>query len=343
MLEEQSLIDVTSSEGADTKPIQSVPIEMLVVGDSPRFTGEDVAHTQRLMDVADELPPIIVHRSTMRVIDGIHRLRAAQLAGRDAIDVRFFDGSDDSAFVMAVETNVRHGLPLSAAERRAAAAKIMASHSGWSDRRIAAVAGLSAATVADIRSQSAAMRRSGEIRLGRDGRVRRTDAASGRRLAGRLVAERPEASLREIARIVGISPETVRDVRDRLGRGEDPVPQGRRNQRRGDSTRHDVSHPRSQQGRVVGRIRSGQLSHAEQAAIVQALRRDPSLRFSEGGRLLLRWLEVSQAAVREWDGILRGIPSHRVQQVARLARSCAEDWVRLADQVSSQAASQPSA
>jgi len=313
-----------------------VPIELLTVGDGPRFTGEDVAHTRRLMEVAAELPPIIVHRGTMRVIDGVHRLRAARLAGRDAVDVKFFDGSEDSAFVTAVEANVRHGLPLSVAERRAAAARIMTSHPDWSDRRIAAVAGLSAKTVAEIRSASESTRKAGEVRLGCDGRARPIDATSGRRLAGRVLADRPDASLREIARIAGISPETVRDVRDRLERGEDPVPQSRRNSAGG-------GHARSQPGRVVGRIPNARLSHDEQVDIVQALRADPSLRFSEAGRLLLRWLQVSQAAVREWDGILRAIPSHRMQQLAKLAKSCAEDWVRLADQVNSQEVAQPGA
>lgn len=336
--------DVRCGEGADRSPTQSVPIKLLTLGGSPRFTGEDVAHTRRLMEVAEELPPIVVHRSTMRVIDGVHRLRAAQLVGRDTVVVRFFDGSEDSAFVRAVQANIRHGLPLSLAERRAAAARIMVSHPDWSDRRIASVAGLSGATVAEIRSETDAVRNAGGVRLGRDGRARPIDATSGRRLAGRLVIERPDASLREIARIAGISPETVRDVRHRLQRGEDPVPQSRRTQSGGASRpRQETSQRRSQPGCVVGRIPKGPLSHDEQAAIVQALRRDPSLRFSEAGRLLLRWLEVSQIAVREWDRILRAIPSHRMQQVAKLAKSCAEDLVLLADQVSSQRASQPGA
>ncbi|GII86996.1 hypothetical protein Ssi03_49860 [Sphaerisporangium siamense] len=321
-----------------------MPIELLAVGDGPRLTGVDVTHARRLMEVVEELPPIIVHRSTMRVIDGMHRLRAAQLVGRDTVEVRFFEGSEDSAFVRAVEENVRHGLPLSAAERRTAAARIMTSHPDWSDRRIAAVVGLSPKTVAEIRSASDSLRRAGEVRLGRDGRARPVDAASGRKLAGWLVAERPDASLREIAKIAGISPETVRDVRNRVERGEDPVPQSRRTRSGGGGRpRHDAGHARAQPGRVVGRIPNGLASHDEQVALVHALRRDPSLRFSAGGRLLLRWLELSQVAVREWDDILRAVPSHRVQQVAKLAKSCAEDWARLADQVSSQAASQPSA
>jgi ParB-like chromosome segregation protein Spo0J len=336
--------DLRSDEKVDTGLVQSVAIEMLAAGDSPRFTGVDVAHIQRLMEIGDELPPIIVHRSTMRVIDGMHRLRAAQLAGRESVNVEFFDGSEDSAFVRAVEMNVKHGLPLCAAERRAAAAKIMTAHPEWSDRRIAAVAGLSAAKVAEIRPANESTPKPEQARLGRDGRARPIDAATGRRQAGQLVTERPDASLREIAKIVGISPETVRDVRNRLQRGEDPVPQSRLKRSGDGPPRHDDGNDRPRPARVIGRPPSGLLTHDEQAAFIQALRRDPSLRFSDAGRLLLRWLEISQAAARDWDGILRAIPSHRAQQVATLAKSCAEEWARLADQVNSnQPADQPGA
>ncbi|MEU4202658.1 ParB N-terminal domain-containing protein [Streptomyces sp. NPDC026294] len=329
--------DTVGTRGrAEANSAQRVPIGTLAVGDGPRFTGEDVAHTRLLSEVVDDLPPIVVHRSTMQVIDGVHRLRAMHLAGRDSVRVEFFDGSEDSAFVRAVEANVRHGLPLSVAERRAAAVRIMSSHPDWSDRRIAAVAGLSARTVADIRSSSDSVREADEVRLGRDGRARPLEAADGRRLAGRLIAARPEASLREIAKDAGISPETVRDVRQRLARGEDPVPQSRRGKPA--RTRRDVSYERVRPGRVVERIPNGPASHDRQAAIVQALRRDPSLRLSESGRLLLRWLEVSLSAAREWDRILGAVPSHRTQQMADLAKSFAEDWGRLADQVGSRTA-----
>jgi hypothetical protein len=50
-----------------------------------------------------------------------HRLRAAVANGQEAVDVRYFDGSAADAFLRAVEANVKHGLPLSLADRRAAA------------------------------------------------------------------------------------------------------------------------------------------------------------------------------------------------------------------------------
>ncbi|MFD0433138.1 ParB N-terminal domain-containing protein, partial [Streptomyces chartreusis] len=94
------------------------------------------------------MPPIIVHRDSMRVIDGLHRLRAAQLRGHSTIAVTFYDGTEADAFVLAVESNVRHGLPLSLPDRKRAAVRIIATHPQWSDRKIASVTGISPATVA---------------------------------------------------------------------------------------------------------------------------------------------------------------------------------------------------
>jgi ParB-like chromosome segregation protein Spo0J len=314
----------------------SVRIDALVVGPGPRSSGEDAEHTRRLMEVAGDLPPLLVHRSTMRVIDGVHRLRAAQLAGRDTVDVTFFDGSEDSAFVLAVEANVRHGLPLSVTERRAAAARIMASQPEWSDRWIGGIAGLSAKTVMSIRSAGAPVREQGEARVGRDGRVRPIDAASGRRRAGRLIAEHPDASLREIARMAGISPETVRNVKHRLTLGEDPIPGSTGDHWAGDRSRCTTRPVLVSDPLGSGRTAGGPTFSGEQVDIVRALWRDPSLRFSQSGRLLLRWLEISQEAGREWDAILHAIPGHRIAQLAELARSNAEAWSRRADQLSRQ-------
>lgn len=338
-MEWSELIDGDLGGAAKFGTVRAVPISLLTAEGGPRSAGEDVAHTHRLTEVADELPPIIVHHDTMQVMDGVHRLRALQLIGRNVVDVDFFHGSVEDAFVTAVEANVRHGLPLSVTDRRAAAVRIVASHPDWSDRRIAAVAGLSARTVTEIRSSSGPR---GAIRLGRDGRARPIDAASGRRYAAQLLVERPEASLREVARVVGISPETVRNVRVRLAQGEDPIPEPRRESSgQGRSSSEHTARPRATP--VDRRIAGGPLSAKEQMATLAVLRQNPSVRFSERGRLLLRWLEVSQAAAREWDGILQAIPSHCAQQVANLAKSCAEDWIRLADQVSDQDAGRPGA
>ncbi|MFD1047646.1 ParB/RepB/Spo0J family partition protein, partial [Kibdelosporangium lantanae] len=102
-----------------------VPIDSLLPANSPRLAGESIEHAQVLAASAADLPPIVVQRGTMRVIDGMHRLRAARMRGQNEILVRFYDGDDDEAFIVAVRTNVTHGLPLSQADRTAAAARII--------------------------------------------------------------------------------------------------------------------------------------------------------------------------------------------------------------------------
>ncbi|MGH3683128.1 MAG: ParB/RepB/Spo0J family partition protein, partial [Natronosporangium sp.] len=118
-------------------------IANLVLDGSPRLHGEDVSHTRLLAQTHASLPPILVHWPTMRVVDGVHRVQAARLRGETSIRAVFFDGDENAAFVKAVEANVSHGLPLSIDDRRVAAARIIALYPDWSDRAVAASAGLS--------------------------------------------------------------------------------------------------------------------------------------------------------------------------------------------------------
>jgi hypothetical protein len=210
-----------------------VRLTSLVLEGSPRQAGQSETHIRVLAGVDGQLPPILVHRPSMRVLDGMHRVRAAMLRGEEAIRAVFFDGDEREAFVEAVRANVPQGLPLTLADRKAAARRIVALYPGWSDRRIAAAAGLSPATVKSVRD--AATARSGQLdaRVGRDGRVRPVDGSNGRRRAASVLAERPDASLREVARAAGVSIGTAGDVRRRVQEGRDPVPTRRaRHQRR---------------------------------------------------------------------------------------------------------------
>lgn len=53
----------------------------------------------------------------MRVVDGMHRLRVAQLKGYETIEATFFGGGEDDAFIMTVTANMGHGQPLALADR----------------------------------------------------------------------------------------------------------------------------------------------------------------------------------------------------------------------------------
>src|SRR5687767_14440162 len=89
-----------------------VPIRAICQADSPRSAGVDMDYARSLAEVEADLPPIVVNRRTMRVIDGMHRLSAAALKGKHLIEVVFFDGTDHEAFLLSVRLNVTHGMPL---------------------------------------------------------------------------------------------------------------------------------------------------------------------------------------------------------------------------------------
>ncbi len=303
-------------------PAEPIPIAALDLTGSPRLDGEDEGHVRGLAESGLPLPPIVVHRATMRVLDGRHRLRAAELHGDTTIDARFYEGSEADAFVLAVRLNAGHGLPLSRADRTAAARRIMTSHPHWSDRRIAATTGLSARTVASIRRSTDAVPQS-DTRVGRDGRVRPLDASDGRRRAARAAAADPGASLRAIAREAGVSVSTARDVRERLRLGRPVVPGAR-----AEAAAPAVLGARSRV--VVSDLRPEQRFPDTEPTVVM-LRRDPSLRFTEVGRRFLRLLGAHPPVPRVWEEFAEGVPAHRAQSVARLARQHAEEWRRFAE------------
>lgn len=313
-------LDEDSVESSAPGPVQRLPIACLRSADSPRLAGEDSLHAQTLAETDAPLPPILVHRETMRVIDGMHRLRAAVLRGETEIDARLFEGSADAAFVLAVQANVTHGLPLSLADREAAAQRIVRSHPHWSDRAIATAAGLAAKTVAAIRRQDADTP-DVHARLGRDGRLRPVNSAEGRRIASELISRKPDASLREIAKTAGISPATARDVRERMKRGDDPLP-----------LRQRGGEPRP--------LRPGagrRTPMRDRSVNLQNLRRDPSLRFTESGRALLRWLDGHATGPEGCAELIGAIPAHCTYVVADIARSVAEEWLEFAEQLKQRA------
>lgn len=205
--------------------VDRIARECVRPGDSPRFTPVDEAHAARLAELATEPPPILVHRPSMRVIDGAHRLRAAALRGEPLVAVEYFEGTAEAAFALAVERNIEaEGLPLSVAERKAAAERIVRGRPELSDRSIAQGVGLSAKTVGEIRRRAVAGGAQASTRMGRDGRLRPINPDEGRRRVLEVLRARPGASLREIAQAAGVSLGTAHGVRSRVHRGEEAVP-----------------------------------------------------------------------------------------------------------------------
>lgn len=214
--------------------VEDVRIERLRFGLSPRTELCDHRHVAALAEVIDQAPPIVVHRPTMRVIDGVHRVHAARSLGRETIRALLFDGDEVAAHIEAVRSNVTHGKPLTLAEREAAAVHIVQLVPDWSDRRIAGVSGLSPKTVARLRARATGDSAQSRARLGRDGRRRPLDPTEVRRRVAEAVRSDPEASTRAIAARTGASQATVRDVRQRLSRGlSELITRPRRSRKKG--------------------------------------------------------------------------------------------------------------
>ncbi|MFE2763733.1 ParB/RepB/Spo0J family partition protein [Streptomyces halstedii] len=326
-----------STSGVSRRPVtERVPLALLVASDSPRTAGEDAEHIETLAETQTPLPPIVVHRPTMRIVDGLHRTQAAALRGEETIEVRYVDGSVEDAFVLAVRLNAEHGMPLSRRDRTAAAERIIGSHPDWSDRRIAEVTGLAPGTVAALRKRSTVRIEQLNTRTGRDGRSRPVNSAAGRRRASQVIAERPGASLREIAQEAGIALATARDVRLRVRAGEDPVPARLREAPEGDGASPGGS-PVRRPTPVDGGGRGGR-TRPEPSAITGAgqfvnLRKDPSLRFSEAGRMLLQLLSTGGFDEERWSWLMDAVPAHRYTDVARVARQCGEQWLAFAEEL----------
>jgi hypothetical protein len=304
--------------------IEKIPIRLLQAGDSPRINGENKQHVNMLAQMDKPLPPILVQRQTMRVIDGMHRLRAAIFVGDETIGVRFFEGSDAEAFIAGVKANTEHGLPLTLADREVAASRIVALCPERSDRWIAGITGLAPGTVSAIRRRMTGSIDLTEKRMGRDGRMRPLNLADGRQKAMKTIAEHPEASLREIARMTGVSPGTVRDVRKRMARGEDPVLQ----KLSGSGSRERL--PNGGSARENREATESASRARVRETLLLKIKRDPSLRFSETGKKLLRWLDVQLCGPDDLINLVEAIPPHCVYVIVELVRCCADEWLQAA-------------
>jgi hypothetical protein len=109
-----------------------------------------------------------------------------------------------------------------------------------------------------------------------------------------------------------------------VGRGEDPVP-GRR-----------AAKPAGRDGRPAPRQAGPSVRPSpkdRQATVIERLKADPALRFSETGRTLLRLLHVNMMKAEEWESIGANIPPHCGVIIASLARDCAQMWEDLAQHV----------
>jgi ParB-like chromosome segregation protein Spo0J len=305
-------------------PIDAVPISSLKLDATARNDLVNIEHVQVLAGISEDLPPIVVHEPSRRVIDGIHRVRAALLRGWSHIPAKMYTGLYEDAFAVAVKLNTTHGLPLSRAERSTAAGRILRTHPQWSNRMIAGIAGLSESTIRALRHACDPADDQPLARIGRDGRARPVNTAHGRMVVSRLLAERPTASAREIAKAAGVSANTVLNVRRRLAVGQDAVAPRCEATQRPDADRANGS-----VATAPASLPPNELDKITEAMVAQ-LMADPSIRLSDRGRLLLRWMHASREALNVRTEVVDAIPDHWSASVAQLARAYAGFWQELA-------------
>jgi hypothetical protein len=206
-------------------PISSVPeVSRVALADLKvdrcfRESGVSKEHVELLAELDGRWPPVLVRRADQLVVDGIHRVTAARLLGLRWIEVEWFDGDPDDALLEFVRRNASHGLPLTLRERKRVASRLLCTHRDWSDRRLAELCAISPKTVATLRT-TADGRPNGrtpqldsESRVGRDDRARPVNRAAMRLRVVEAIKAQPDASLRSVAAVAGVSPETVRLVR----------------------------------------------------------------------------------------------------------------------------------
>jgi ParB-like chromosome segregation protein Spo0J len=298
------------------QPVELARISQLMASDGPRLKGVNNDHARTLAESGQELPPITVQRGTMRVIDGMHRVAAALMRGDEYVKVLYFDGTDDNAFLVAVIANAKHGLPLSLADRTAAAARIIVTRPDWSDRAIGSAVGLEHKTVAAVRHRVQQEDAAGVKRRGRDGRLRPVSAVEGRRRAAEILAGNPGATLQELSTGAGIALATAKDVRDRVQRGEDPLASSQRS-----------APPDWQAGTDLDG--AGATADIERTCqylqkIVHTLQRDPSLWQNELSRKVLRMLGSHSLSSEEWQSFISTAPLHCSAALAAAVRTCTE-------------------
>ena len=298
----------TSPAGQLTGPVR-VDIAELVLDGAPRSQLDD-NYARMLARTRKPLPAIIVHAATRSVLDGRHRVRAAILRGERQIAARLCYADAGEIFALAVAFNAEDGHPIPIDDRKGHAAALLAEHPEWSTRRVAVASGMAPGTVGRLRGDASPT----EVRISRNGRRRAVDTGRGRRIACEVLAAEPGISLREVARRAGVSPSTVRDVRNRMRQAD------RRREPRPITGGRNPACPAPP--RAVGHL------------LVAKLCTDPALRYTLTGRRLLAGL-LAAGAIEDSDlvELARGLPSHCVALIAAAAGDCARTWQQFADTV----------
>lgn len=102
--------------------VEDVPLTTLVFDKRlyPRdaVSYNHVTEIMRAMEGGNVMPPVVACRTTKKLVDGVHRWRAAQRKETELISVEWRDYTDDAErFRDAVSLNTSHGLNFSEKDR----------------------------------------------------------------------------------------------------------------------------------------------------------------------------------------------------------------------------------
>jgi ParB-like chromosome segregation protein Spo0J len=282
----------------------------------------DRAHVELIAELSGDWPPILLWSDGNRIVDGYHRVAAARLLKMTCIQVEWFDGTAEQAYIESIKRNTKCGLPLTLRERVEAATNVLEQQSDWSDRRIAVLCGLSASTVARVRGETLAS--SNANRLGSDGRVRPSRPGDARRRVLNALEKNPNGSLRSIASLAAVSPETVRSIKRRLQAEGDKMSECET------MTSVTVTPPDISEESIAALLdpvpRGDALSWESDVALV-------SCDSDEG---LVKWLS-NGSVVYDWPKLVTQVPLSRVYEIADESRRRAGAWTCFANALEARA------
>lgn len=188
---------VGSQESVKSKKLQ-ITFILIESALQPRVDGLDAGHVQELQAVAENWPPLVVveRGGQFVLVDGFHRLAAAQNLGLDSVPVTILPMPEDGDLhALAFALNAIHGRPLTLSDRREFAVRLLRQHSELSDREIGRRSGLTQPPIAKLRSELEARQEIAptENRIGGDGQVYKVQPQPPRRAAGELPTEESES------------------------------------------------------------------------------------------------------------------------------------------------------
>lgn len=144
---------------------------------TPR-SGIDKTTAEIYVACFDQLPPIDVFwiegRDGWWLVDGWHRVHAAESLGLVSIEANEHQGTFDDALEFSFDANLKHGKPLTLQQRKEAAKLKLKRHTERSNNWIAQDCGISDVTIASIREDLESTSQIGKLNIltGRDGKQR---------------------------------------------------------------------------------------------------------------------------------------------------------------------------